>query len=158
MDCAEKGYFLEKQLDFPSEERMKKKPVAVVECSQQIPCNPCVDACPVGAIVIEQNINYSPIVDYEKCTGCGLCLGMCPGLAIFLLDLSKGNSRVTLPYELFPPEQGETVDLLDRSGEIIGEGKVEKVKLLKQHDRTLTVTLNVDKKLIKKARGFRRRK
>ena len=103
-------------------------------------------------IIIEKNINHSPVVNFEKCTGCGLCLGMCPGLAIFLVDLSKGNVWVTLPYELFPPKDGETVDLLDRSGKIIGEGIVEKVKGLKQHDRTLTVTLNVTKTQVKKVR------
>ena len=158
MDYTETGYFSEEHLDFPSEERMKKRPAAVAECSQPIPCNPCVDACPVGAITITKNINWSPIVDFEKCTGCGMCLGLCPGLAIFLVDLSKEKSQVTVPYELFPPEEGQRVNLLDRAGNNIGEGTIEKIKKLKQHDRTLLVTLNVNKNLIRKMRGFRRQK
>lgn len=157
MDYTRNGFFCEEHLDFPSEERMRKRPVAIAECCQKIPCNPCVDACPAGAISIKDNINNSPVIDFEKCTGCGICLGLCPGLAIFLVDLSRGNFFVTLPYELFPPEQGETVELLDRSGKVVGKGKVEKVKKLKQHDRTLMVTLNVKNDLIRKVRGFRRK-
>ena len=158
VDYTKNGFFSEEHIDFPSRQRMKKGSVAIIECSQQIPCNPCVDACPVGAISIINNINCAPNIDFEKCTGCGLCLGLCPGLAIFLADLSKGKSQVTLPYELFPPEEGETVDLLDRTGEVVGIGSVAKVKKLKQHDRTLLVTLDVDKSLIRKVRGFRGRK
>jgi Fe-S-cluster-containing hydrogenase component 2 len=157
MECANKGFFFQEQIDFPSEERMKKKAVAIIECCQEIPCNPCVDACPVGAISIAHNINAPPVIDFEKCTGCGLCLGFCPGLAIFLVDLSKGKARVTIPYELFPPEKGETVELLNRSGDVIGKGTVERVILLKKHDRTLTVTLVVDEDQIREVRGFRRK-
>ena len=36
----------------PSEERMKLGPVACIECLQQIPCNPCEEACPRGAITV----------------------------------------------------------------------------------------------------------
>ena len=31
----------------PSEERMKKGRVAVIECVQEIPCNPCEGTCPL---------------------------------------------------------------------------------------------------------------
>jgi len=33
--------------NFPSEERLLKGFVAVHECYQDIPCNPCVESCPV---------------------------------------------------------------------------------------------------------------
>lgn len=156
MECAKKGYFAEEQIKFPSEERLRLRPVAVAECCQMIPCNPCVDACPAGAILMEHNINYQPVIDFERCTGCGLCLGVCPGLSLFLMDMSRGEARVTIPYELFPPEQGERVVLLNRAGEEIGEGEVVSVRLLKQHDRTHLVVLKVPEDQIRHARGFRR--
>ena len=36
----------------PSENRIKKGPVACIECVQEIPCNPCEEACPYGAISV----------------------------------------------------------------------------------------------------------
>lgn len=63
----------------PSQERMKKGPVAVIECVQEIPCNPCENACPFGAIKIGDPITNLPVLDGEKCTGCGTCVAMCPG-------------------------------------------------------------------------------
>jgi len=158
MDCIRKGHFSNDQIEFPSEERMKKKAVAIIECCQEIPCNPCMEYCPVGAIKVVGNINAVPTIDFEKCTGCGICLGFCPGLAIFLVDLSKDYGVVTLPYEIEPPDQGEIVDLLDRAGKVVGEGEIEKVKKLKQHDRTLSVSLKMEKDLVKIVRGFRRKK
>lgn len=158
MGCAEKGFFVEEQIVFPPEERLAKKAVAIAECCQEIPCNPCVDACPVGAIQIPENINNTPVVDFEKCTGCALCLGVCPGLSLFLVDGSNDYGVVTIPYELFPPEEGETVDLLDRSGDVVGEGEVKKVRLMKKHDKTLLVSLKMEKDLMAVVRGFGRKK
>ena len=48
----------------------------VIECTQNIPCNPCQDACPKHCIRIGSNITALPSIDPEKkCTGCGGC---CP--------------------------------------------------------------------------------
>ena len=58
----------------PSEERLNQGACVIIECFEQIPCNPCLDACPKEAIKIEENINNLPEVDYEKCTGCGICI------------------------------------------------------------------------------------
>jgi len=156
MDCSRLGYFTDEFIQFPLEERLREKPVAVVECAQEIPCNPCVDACPAGAIAVAGNINRKPRVDFQKCTGCGLCLGVCPGLAIFLLQRRENTGWVTLPYELFPPEQGEKVQLLDRRGQPVGDGMVEKIRRLEQHDRTLLLTLRMNGEWIYRVRGFRR--
>ena len=62
----------------PSDERLSKGGCAILECFQRIPCDPCVDACPRGAIRIEGNINNIPVLDYEKCNGCGRCEDKCP--------------------------------------------------------------------------------
>jgi Fe-S-cluster-containing hydrogenase component 2 len=158
LNCIKTGYFSKEQIKFPSGERMRKKAVAVIECCQEIPCNPCMEYCPFGAIKVEDNINAEPTIDFEKCNGCGICLGFCPGLAIFMIDLSKDYGVVTIPYEIEPPGEGEKVDLLDRAGNVVGEGEIEKVKKPKQHDRTLSISLKMEKELVKIVRGFRSKK
>ena len=50
---------------YPSEERMKKGPVAVCECLQRIPCNPCESSCPFHAITIGEDISNLPALDAE---------------------------------------------------------------------------------------------
>ncbi|WP_048151814.1 4Fe-4S binding protein [Palaeococcus ferrophilus] len=111
-------------IERPSEERLKAKPVAVPECPQEIPCAPCREVCPTGAISMPTP-NDLPIVDYEKCVGCSLCVQICPGLAFFMMHYVGDKARVTMPHELLPvPERGEEVVLLNRVGEPVGRGKV----------------------------------
>ncbi len=160
MSYLEDGVLCLEDIQVPPEERFSKGPVAVVECVQEIPCNPCVDACPRGAITIRGSINSVPEVDFEKCNGCGLCIAHCPGLAIFLVDKTYEGEKalVGLPYEFLPlPEAGEKVVLLGRVGEECGEGEVVKVRNAKVQDRTPVVFLAVDEDLALTARHFRRR-
>lgn len=113
----------------PPRERLLRGPCATIECVEWIPCNPCEEVCPVGAITVGDPITNTPNLDFERCTGCGACVGTCPGLAIFLLDLSGGIARVTVPHELLPvPETGEVVELLSRAGEVLGQGKVTRTR------------------------------
>lgn len=67
-----------------------------------IPCNPCHNELPTGAVVEFKDINDQPEIDYEKCTGCGMCVAKCPGLACFVIDLtfSEDKALLKLPYEL----------------------------------------------------------
>ena len=67
---------------YPSEERMRKGPVAVCECLQRIPCNPCESSCPFHAITIGEDISNLPELDADKCVGCGSCITHCSGLAL----------------------------------------------------------------------------
>ncbi len=128
-EYLKRGYItlqeLKEIIPLPSEERLTKKPVAVPECPQEIPCTPCKEICPSGAVMMETP-NSIPIVDYDKCIGCSLCVQICPGLAFFMIHyVSDTVARVTLPNELLPvPERGEMVQLLNRKGEMVGEGKV----------------------------------
>ncbi len=124
----ERGYLtleeLKEIIELPSEERLRGKPVAVPECPQRIPCTPCKEICPTDAIKMD-NPNDIPVVDYDKCIGCSLCVQICPGLAFFMVQYRGDKARVTMPHELLPlPKRGEEVILLNRKGEEIGKGKV----------------------------------
>ncbi|ASJ13168.1 4Fe-4S dicluster domain-containing protein [Thermococcus thioreducens] len=115
---------LEKFIPLPSEERLRKRPVAIPDCPQEIPCAPCREICPTGAISMPTP-NDLPIVDYDKCIGCSLCVQICPGLAFFMVHYVGDRARITMPHELLPvPEKGEEVILLNRVGEPVGRGKV----------------------------------
>lgn len=132
----------------PSAERRRKGPYAMFECFQEIPCNPCYTSCKVGAVAEFKDLNDLPQVDEEKCTGCGICVSNCPGLAIFVIDETYSNEEATIkmPYELFPlPKPGQVVDALDREGNLVGKAQVIKVQNSKALNKTNAVTIAVPK-------------
>lgn len=144
------GYLTVEQLRgagaLPSDERAAFGAVAVIECLEGIPCNPCETACPRKCIAIGGNINDLPVLDTEKCTGCGVCVAGCPGLAIFIEDASVGNDQalVSVPYEYWPlPEKGGEVTCLDRQGRNVCAGTVERVVQSGKYDKTAVVTVRV---------------
>jgi len=142
----------------PTPERLRQGPVAVIECVEQIPCNPCVDSCPQGAITMPGGLNQIPRLDVGVCTGCGLCISCCPGLAIFVVDLSaKGQTAaVSLPYEFLPlPEKGQEVLALDRTGRELGTAMVTRVQAGKRVDRTHVVTIAVPREWALRARQIK---
>jgi len=156
------GYLSKEELEnlpgIPSRERMEKGAVAVIECAQEIPCNPCVDACKYGAIVIEGSITELPIIIDEKCIGCGACLAICPGQAIFLVDVTYSDTEgtVNVPYEYVPlPKAGDIVDGLNRGGEVVCQAEVKRVVNAKVNDRTPIVTLIVPKDMVMEVRSLR---
>jgi Fe-S-cluster-containing hydrogenase component 2 len=144
----------------PGDERLRRGPVVVVECVENIPCDPCVTACPKGAITIEGDINEVPAVDYELCDGCGVCLSACPGLAIFAVDVSGDGEAgsVSLPYEFLPlPAVGDVVVTVDREGTTVGTARVTRVLSSRALDRTPIVTLELPKGDAMVVRHFRRK-
>ncbi|MDQ7798645.1 MAG: 4Fe-4S binding protein [Candidatus Edwardsbacteria bacterium] len=137
---------------------MKKGPVVIVECFQEIPCNPCETSCPRQAISVGDNINALPQVDHHKCNGCTVCVSRCPGLAIFVIDVaySDAESAVTMPYEFLPlPEKGDLVAALDREGKECCRAKVIKVVNTKAQGKTPLVTLAVPKGMETDVRSFK---
>jgi ferredoxin len=132
----------------PSRERMEKGPVAFIECVEDIPCNPCEEACPFGAITVGLPITNLPVLHGDQCTGCGLCIAQCPGLAIFKVHLNytETTSLVEFPYEYCPlPEEGDTVPCGDRNGDYVTQGKVIRVKNAKVNDGTAVVGVEIPK-------------
>ncbi|WDV44400.1 4Fe-4S binding protein [Clostridiaceae bacterium M8S5] len=143
---------------FPSEERINRGPVAVIECFQRIPCNPCSTACKRNAIENFNDINDRPKINEDQCNGCGLCISRCPGLAIMIVDGSKSKKELIykLPYELLPlPSEGEIVKGLDRAGEHICDASVIKVQNPKSFDRTPVIHVSVPREYMYKFRNIR---
>jgi Fe-S-cluster-containing hydrogenase component 2 len=130
---------------FPKEVLLVK-PKAVLECYEPIPCNPCETSCPFGAITIGEDINKQPELDPDRCTGCGICIHSCPGLAIFVSQLTDTAARFKIPYEFLPvPVPGETWIALDRSGHPIGHAKIVKIDNATKQAKTIVVTVDVPK-------------
>ncbi len=142
----------------PPEERLKKGPVAIVECFTKIPCDPCYHSCPVGAFSKFADINDIPKLDYNKCTGCGMCIAQCPGLAIFVVDYTFSEDRgiVRIPYEYLPlPVKGQEVIALNRAGENVGKAIVEKIQTNPSFSKTNIIWLSVPKDQLMEVRNFR---
>ena len=142
-------------LAYPPKERMTKGAVAIIECFQNIPCNPCATSCPRGAIKAFDDINDLPKFDPSLCNGCAICVANCPGLAIFVVDeaYSETESLIKLPYEFMPlPRAGDQVVVLSRAGEEIGLGKVLRVQNPASFDRTAVVHIVVPRAIAREAR------
>ena len=138
----------------PSEERKKKAPYIVIECPEKIPCDPCVDACPQGAISIPGSMIELPEIDYEKCNGCLVCIPRCPGLAIFVIDETPPNHAIIyVPYEFLPrPKIGDTAVGRDREGKERCEVEIVKLLDAKKFDRCAIIGFRVPKDLVNEIR------
>ena len=163
MGLADKGFLstaeLKKRGRYPSEQRFQEGPVAIIECSQEIPCNPCEAACNFEAIEVGEPITNLPERVEEKCTGCGLCVAQCPGLAIFVIDKTYSAERgtVSFPYEFQElPEEGDIIDAVDREGRYVCEGEVTRLIESKKFDRTPVITISVPDEHIDQVRSMAR--
>ena len=150
-DYEKNGVLSLKDLKIPTEKQLKKG-VAIIECIQEIPCDPCVAICPVNSISMK-DINDLPKIDFDKCTGCKRCISICPGLAIFLTKIEDDKALITLPYEFLPiPKTGEIIKALDREGNIRGNGIVKKVI---KNEKTVILTIEVQKNLVMDVRNIK---
>ncbi|MGC8556122.1 MAG: 4Fe-4S binding protein [Conexivisphaera sp.] len=119
----------------PPPEVLERVAVPIIDCLEDIPCTPCRDVCPTGAITMKTMINR-PEINWDACTGCTLCAQACPGLAINIVNYNFGRkslkrpgyeeySLVMVPYELTPlPKKGELVEVFDRAGRPLGSAEV----------------------------------
>ena len=159
MNLLKKGFVADEEIErFPGvTHRVGIHPV--MECTQNIPCNPCQEACKKGCISIGSNITSLPIVvENSSCINCGMCVASCSGQAIFLVDedLGDGMATVTLPYEFIPlPKEGTKGKGLGRDGKPVCEAEVVSVKNMKAFDKTNLLTIKVPKEYAMKARFFK---
>ncbi|MCK4312164.1 MAG: FAD-dependent oxidoreductase [Candidatus Cloacimonetes bacterium] len=131
----------------------------IIHCIEEIPCNPCITVCPTNSIFIEGDpIMGLPYFD-GKCTGCGKCVVICPGLAITLVDFRKDTEfpTVTLPYEVFnfKIEKGDKVRCDDIDGNVLGTFEVTAVADVKANNKTQLIKLKIPKEIAKKVVSFR---
>ena len=120
----------------------------IIDCPQDIPCNPCERSCPTGAITIGTQINQQPDYDPAKCIGCGKCLSACPGRAISLVQYNYDdkNAKVTMPFEFTPePEVGKELELLNKEGSLVCKGKVIRTKFFSDKDSCSLIEVAVPK-------------
>ena len=103
-----------------------------------------------------KNINDLPEIDHEKCNGCGNCIALCPGLAIFVIDETYGSPDevlVRIPHEFVPlPKTGDIVHALSREGKYLCDAKV--VKVQKTKSATSVVHLVINKEHLYEVRAF----
>jgi len=156
-DYIKTGYLEKSDIidKFPDEDLFSKHPVAVSECVQEIPCNPCVSSCPTKAIGME-SINSIPVIDYKSCIGCGKCVQVCPGLALFLVFKNNDSYEITLPYEMLPlPKVSDEVLLLNRVGDVVGKGIVKRVMKVEKDTQSSLITVSFkEKSLIYEVRNI----
>ena len=162
MTLINDGYLNDEELaslpGMPSMERILRGPVAVIECAQEIPCNPCVTICNKYAISIKGSLTGLPKIHEGLCIGCSLCIPICPGQAIFVVDgsYSETEAVVKVPYEYLPlPKVGEIVDAVGRDGQYRSDAKVLQVVNNKRVDHTPIVSLLVPKELMMVVRSLR---
>ncbi len=137
-----------KPCGIPSTQRLERGPIAIIECTQDIPCNPCEAACPHAAICVADPLTNLPVLDEEKCIGCGLCIASCPGLAIFVIDWTYSDTEalVSVPHEFLPiPAIGDEVEVTDSNGHVLGQAVVVQVQAVPAFDGTMIVKLRVPK-------------
>lgn len=131
----------------------------VIECVQNIPCDPCQDTCRFGCIQVGKTITSLPTLNPDvECSGCGLCVAACSGQAIFLVDddYDKTRAAVTLPYEFLPlPQAGDKGIALSRKGEELCPAEVISCKAGKAVDATALLTIAVPKDMSMAARFYR---
>ena len=133
---------------FPNENDLLK-PKAILECYEDIPCNPCSTSCPFDAIDIGENINKQPVLDVDKCTGCAICVTSCPGLAISVAQLVGDHAVFKIPYEFLPlPNPKDIWKGVNRAGEVICDATIEKVVTSKSMDRTALLTVSVPRNFL----------
>ena len=155
-----RGYVTSDELSaFPSASTHTVGVHPVIECTQNIPCNPCQDACRFGCITVGEKITNLPVADRtKKCVGCGMCVANCSGQAIFLVDnsLDSERSSVTMAYEFLPyPQAGQIGTALDRAGHPVCKAEVLSVKTGNFTDGTAILTIAVPKQYSDTARAFR---
>jgi len=159
MNLLKHGFVADDEIErYPGVVR-KKGIHPVIECTQNIPCNPCQDACPKGCISIGKNITSLPVsVENSECIGCGMCVASCSGQAIFLVDeeYEDGYASITLPYEFLPlPQAGDKGVALGRDGQVVCQAEVIGVKSTKAFDKTHLLTMKVPTEYAMKARFYK---
>ncbi|GAB6146857.1 FAD-dependent oxidoreductase [Desulfocicer niacini] len=159
----DRGYLSEDEIQLfpgvPDQATRLKGMTPVIECTQNIPCDPCREACVKGCIHVSDRMTDLPTINHNaQCTGCGMCVAACPGQAIFLVDETYNDEEVLIgiPYEFYPlPVAGDEGSLTNRAGEKVGTGKIVRTQKTKGMDGTAVLWISAPKELSMTARFFK---
>lgn len=132
----------------------------IINCAQEIPCNPCTTVCPKNCIKLDgDTIMDVPVYANDACIGCGRCVSICPGLAITLVDYRKSSDyvEVTIPFEFKEDKikKGHVVTAVDAEGNWLQDVEVLDVENIKSNNKTLLVKLKASKENAKSIAGIR---
>lgn len=133
----------------------------LIRCVQEIPCDPCRDACPEHLISLAGDSIMSLPRFEGACLGCGECVSVCPGLAINLVindyDPTGQRALLMLPFELSPDRVplGQEVDTVDMQGNLVGRGRVMALRQRPEQDRRHLLLLDVPAQERLVVAGFR---
>ena len=113
--------------EFPGVPRVEvqSRPVASIECIEDVECSICQTSCPENAIQIARDLGR--FLDESRCTACGKCLNACPAKIPVMIQESPAHptAQLTLAYRGRQGfRQNELAVLLNRRGEVLGSGKV----------------------------------
>ena len=103
------------------------------------------------------NNNIMDIPEFAgKCTGCQLCVAICPGLAITLArKIDDENAEVILPHEFVPDfEVGDHIEVTDMDGEVLYSAEVLRIKYNRRF-KTHLVTVRVPLEYADRVAGIR---
>jgi sarcosine oxidase subunit alpha len=138
-----------------------KAPVyPLIRCVQEIPCNPCIEACPNHLISIDGSILGLPEFKGE-CQGCGRCVLACPGLAIQLVindyDPTGETALIMVPFEFKDEDtpMDREVTTTDMEGHVVGKGRVVAIRKREDQDRRRLLLVEVPGSDKLKVAGFR---
>jgi sarcosine oxidase subunit alpha len=132
----------------------------LIRCVQEIPCDPCTEACPHNLISMPGSILALPEFAGE-CQACGRCVLACPGLAIQLVindyDPAGEKALIMMPFEftddVAPP--GTEVTTTDIEGRVVGRGRVVAIRKRDDQDRRRLLLVEVPMKDKLQVAGFR---
>ncbi len=143
----------------PNKVVVKEYFTPVFQCIQDIPCNPCTTVCPKNCITLDNklgNILDIPLYSNDECIGCGLCVAICPGLAISLVkQVEESFAEVMLPHEFlldFVP--GDKIPVTDISGKTLEDAEVLSSRFNKKY-KTHLITVKMSLANAHKAIGIR---
>lgn len=116
----------------------------LVDCPQEIPCDPCVKACSTGAISMDEGMCGKPRITEGQCNGCLSCLEVCPVSCIYLMEKREGETLMTLALDRLPRlSKGDEVILKDGNGKDLGRGRVIKSRAAQKDKGLRILTLKV---------------
>jgi NADPH-dependent 2,4-dienoyl-CoA reductase/sulfur reductase-like enzyme/Fe-S-cluster-containing hydrogenase component 2/bacterioferritin-associated ferredoxin len=133
----------------------------VIRCVEEIPCDPCQEACPIHSIDMPDGRIMAQPEFLGQCVGCSQCVVACPGLAIVLVDERADPSRktalITLPWEISDGvvKPGDRVETVGFEAWPVGKGTVKAVKRSPAHDRRRLVMIEVPYEDRHEVAGFR---